>query len=533
MHHDDKRGFSNRSEEAINPYAPHVRAIVRGCRSNEMPIPAPEPAGLNIDLKDGFGKIQKAKISCPCTRKERTAPFRKLPFCAVPGYSPICLDANDPNTVNDGIKKRLLRADLPDYDLKLLSELRQFVRGYVHKHYQPIAVPTFEEWLATTGYNEQRKEQLRAAHDDLRGGAPNRKQRRSVSVFVKVESYTEYKHCRWIMSRSDPFKVYSGPIFKAIEQQVYQDHAFIKHVPVQDRPAMVKALKLAGMHYFATDFTAFESHFRKLIMESIEFELYSYMLQNYPVQRTLILKTLSGINSLHNRMGTHVLVEARRMSGEMCTSLGNGFTNWMLASFLVHKKGGEITGFVEGDDGLFATNVVLTTEDYKKLGFTIKIEEVVDPCLASFCGLVFSDNGEIVRDPRKFLQTFGWTSSFTGAGDKVLNELLLAKSMSALTETPQCPIVAVLARYGYERTKHLNPRFVSDGYHENVRFSESVFNPSADTRRIFAQLYGISEETQHLCEEAIVNGDFGVIQDLIKPNDHVCHFAARYIEVTR
>lgn len=80
------------------------------------------------------------------------------------------------------------------------------------------------------------------------------------------------------------------------------------------------------------------------------------------------------------------------MSGDMCTSLGNGFSNKMKAEFLAYKAGGTIDGFVEGDDGLFVTNFELRSSDYEKLGFTIKIEEIADPCEASFCGMIFGED---------------------------------------------------------------------------------------------------------------------------------------------
>lgn len=39
-----------------------------------------------------------------------------------------------------------------------------------------------------------------------------------------------------INSRSDAFKAFSGPFFKAIEKVVYEMPEFIKHTPVPDRP---------------------------------------------------------------------------------------------------------------------------------------------------------------------------------------------------------------------------------------------------------------------------------------------------------
>lgn len=153
------------------------------------------------------------------------------------------------------------------------------------------------------------------------------------------------------------------------------------------------------------------------------------------------------------------------MSGDMCTSLGNGFTNLMLAKFLAAEQGKELAGFVEGDDGLFVTEATLTAEAYQQLGFSIKIVELGDPCKASFCGMVFAESGEIIKDPVKFLSTFGWTHSFINAGAAVMDQLLRAKALSAIYEAPQCPILGQLARCALEKTRGVIPRFVDDGYH--------------------------------------------------------------------
>jgi len=175
------------------------------------------------------------------------------------------------------------------------------------------------------------------------------------------------------------------------------------------------------------------------------------------------------------------------MSGEMCTSLGNGFTNLMLALFIASLRHGHLEGYVEGDDGLFATDFELTKEDYLNLGFTMKnVDEVFHPGWASFCGMLFGDSLQIVRSPRRFLENFGWTHSAVHGGEKVMLGLLRAKALSAVYETPHCPIVSVLARRALHHTRGVTPRFVNDGFHntELVPRDESKlpkFAPTTDT----------------------------------------------------
>lgn len=486
----------------------------------EMPIPKPSIGAVETG---------KASLALPAVRRDRRRMFRKLK-CAVPDYAPLCLDTNDPETVGCAFRQRLLR-QVPDPNPTLLQEFQAFVEEYV-SHLPRARTLEFEEWLEGTSYNEQRKNQLRAAHDELRGGRPTRRQASHIDSFVKSESYPTYKHARMINSRSDAFKVFSGPMIKAVEQVVYELPEFIKHVPVPERPARVMSLFNPGCIYYATDFTAFESHFTPKLLDVCECALYRHVLaedRNTP----FLCETLMGPNRMRTRTGVHAVVRGRRMSGDMCTSLGNGFTNLMLAKFIVARKGGTISGLVEGDDGIFASSVELTAEDYAQLGFTIKIERVSDPCKASFCGMIFAESGQIIRDPRKFLENFGWTGSFINAGPYIMDQLLRAKALSTLFETPHCPIVAVLAHHALKLTTGVVPRFVSDGFHEphDVR-SVVPFAPTLETRVLFESLFNISIPVQLAAEAAIVAGDLDLLSSLVPAPQELANYARDYLLVT-
>lgn len=455
-----------------------------------------------------------------------------LPFGSVPGYSPLCLDANDPDTVACAFRTRLLRA-VPKADANLLLEFKSYVERYVAQHYKPVRRMEFEEWLATTSYNEQRKEQLRAAFLKLNGGRPSRSTCKKVKAFVKSEYYVAWKNARMINSRHDQFKAWSGPMFKAIEEEVYKDKHFIKKVAMCDRAGMIRELRKAGMRFFVSDFTAFESHFDALFMQCCELVLYKWCLQNYPDDAEFLCSVIGGKNLMSTRSGIRASVVARRMSGDMCTSLGNGFSNLMLAGFLAERKGCTLNGFVEGDDGIFALEKELAVDDYAKLGFTIKLEEVDDPCTASFCGLIFPESGEIVRDPRRFLQGFAWTQSFIDAGPKIMNELLKAKALSALCESPQCPVVGALARATLKRTATYNARFVEDGYHHMTTNPDTVspFKPDLSTRMLFAAKFGVSVDSQLEIERLINKGDMRGVSLLLPANPDVQQYTRDYVMV--
>jgi hypothetical protein len=426
----------------------------------------------------------------------------------------LCLDSNDSETVKCAFKKRLLR-DLPPAIDHFYNDFAVFVKKFVVTNFHTIQPMSFEEWLESTTYNDARKLELRTAFDSLRGSRPSKRQCSHVDSFVKGESYMQWKHARMINSRCDAFKVWSGPFFKALEEMVYQLPYFIKHTPVPDRPALISSLKQAGQRYFATDYTAFESHFTPDLLHSCECILYEYC---FPGPDGLLLsKVISGDNHMRTRSGVHAKVTGRRMSGDMCTSLGNGFTNLMLALYIAHKKNGNISGFVEGDDGIFACDFELNAQDYLDCGFTIKIEEVNDPCEASFCGMVFTESGEIIKDPRKFVQNFGWTQSFLSAGPRIMDELLRAKALSSIYETPQCPVVGAIARYALKVTQGVTPRFVDDGYHVVPVTDPGAYHPSIDTRVLFEKLYHVSIDSQLRIEYLASIGDFDAISIIMPP----------------
>lgn len=478
--------------------------------------------------------------------------FRRLPRCAVPGYAPICLDSNDPETVACGFQQRLAR-EVPEPDPVLLAEFAAFCKVEAEK--LPIVDPMdFDTWINSTSYNQARKDELARANESNRGGPPPVSVAQKVAAFVKTEFYCALKHCRWIASRCDRFKVFAGPAAKTVESVIYEMPEFIKHTPVPERPAKVKALVQAGRRYYLTDFTAFESHFVPKVMMACECIFYSWILQRWSGLPAMI-RTLTGTNKLRTPIGVRGQLYGRRMSGEMFTSVGNGITNLMLAKFIAHKQGKELLGFVEGDDGLFATDAVLTADLYKQLGFTIKIVEVDNPCTAipvdpgveagsmAFCGLIFSPDGSILKDYRKFFQGFGWTSSFITAGDKVMAQLLRCKALSACYETPQCPIIGAMARYALRCTRGVlvssvvEEQWRHDHYNaQGVDFRDErnipKFEPSWYARDLYARIFGINEDLQLRVEAAIEAGDFSLVGELLPAPQCVATYADRYVVVT-
>lgn len=502
------------------------RYYLEGARVDELPMPDCPSNLIDNPSSTTSDRVSLTNTSVTNPRRRRIA--RRLPFGYCRGLCPIMYDlAYAPNSVA-AYKARLLRT-IPEPDEAVFSRFEKFVMDTIRAEFEPVVAPTFDEWLEASPYPEWRRQQLRSCHADLRGGAPTKEHCRRVRSFIKCESYPSYKYPRKINSRSDHFKAYSGRFFKAIEAMVYRHPWFVKHDTPEERMAKVQALKVAGLHYYATDYTAFESHFTAKLLKACEVALYRHALSSYPEASEVIARAICGQSQMRSRNGVTCELTARRMSGDMCTSLGNGFTNMMIARFLAHEQGENIVGVVEGDDGLFATRAILRADDYASIGFTVKIDEVADPCTASFCGLVYGDAGQIVRDPMRFLQNFGWTTSCIEAKESTMMELLRAKALSACYETPHCPIIGAVARRALYLTRRSKARFIQDGYHVAPPDAQDVpaFAPDETTRNLFAELYGISPAAQVALEESISSG--GEVWLPTLPSPDVTHAYARFV----
>lgn len=276
--------------------------------------------------------------------------------------------------------------------------------------------------------------------------------------FIKDESYPTYKVPRAIFARKDEFKIRVGPIFSAIEKEVFNLKWFVKKVPVPDRAKLLcdkfgsepGHCDRAGEHLrriMATDYSAYESSFIKELMLSIEFVLYDYMTQelvdHIPFMK-LIRRVLTNKNVCKFRKAI-VRIIACRMSGEMNTSLGNGFTNLMIFLFgmFIH----DITHFdaiFEGDDCLAVyTGPKLSQSYWSKFGFTVKLEYLPSINVASFCGQVFDfDTLTVVSDPIKIILNLAWVNSKYGmARQEKLYGLLRTKALSLIYQYPGCPVI--------------------------------------------------------------------------------------------
>lgn len=434
------------------------------------------------------------------------------------GAAPPHPDHCDPKTLISGGFKRFMRRT-PKPDRRLLDRLKEFVRRRLRDEvlWTPLEITsdcTFETWVNSTSYPDWRKEELKELWSTYDGVLLDKY--KVCKSFMKDETYMEFKHARCIMSTHDIYKCEVGPTFKQIEKKVFSHPSFIKYVPVPDRPDyIIDRLWQPGGHYVATDYTAYESHFTEELMEAVEFVLYEHMTRHLP-NHDKFMSRLSVLKGMRRATFKYFdcFVPATRMSGEMNTSLGNGFANLMLFEFACHELGSECVGVVEGDDGLFRVNgPVPTEEQFAEMGLTIKMVEHPNIETASFCGLVFDIQDRVnVTDVREVLINFGWSGTrHVRFSRKRQMELLRSKSLSYLHQYPGCPIIQSLAMYGLRVTKHIDMerllrknRWMSQWERDELvqALGRAVARPVPDrTRALVATLYKIPEWVQKEIED--------------------------------
>lgn len=503
-----------------------------GYRCTEVKLPDVELLKTSASIKVN----QAFKDFHPVFDKRRLV--RVSLGCHVWGAANPVPDLTDPETSLEGIKKRFLRAP-PVANAKIVRRFKVFVKKWLKANIRPLDVDTdfsFENWIQNTPYPQWRKEQLIMEYSNIEDEWDSKHS--IVKSFIKDECYPSYKHSRGINSRSDAFKCIVGPIFKQIEKVLFDPDRcpwFIKKIPVDERAEYIfDRLFRPGVTYFTSDYTAFESLFTLDIMTACEFQLYDHMLSRTPEHKAFMMRcmdVLGGTNICKFKWFT-ARCEATRMSGEMNTSLGNGFSNLMFMLFMCEEMGcRDVVGVVEGDDGLFAfTGPAPSKERFAELGLNIKLEIHTELNTASFCGLIFDLEEKMnVTNPIDALLDFGWTTrEYAGAGKRMTLELLKAKSLSMAYAYAGCPILSSLAKYGLRVTQGvrvgriLNSRKISqwerDQLLEALTRKHKVLETKVGfrTRVLVEEQFGISVEDQIALEKYL--DSLEVLQPLDVPN---------------
>jgi hypothetical protein len=222
---------------------------------------------------------------------------------------------------------------------------------------------------------------------------------------------------------------------------------------------------------------------------------------------------------------------AKRMSGEMNTSLGNGFSNYMMLKWLTFRKDptASVRAAVEGDDGLFKVTPKEsspTTEDFTNVGAIIKLEKKKNLSEASFCGLIFDlDDQVVIADPLKHLAKVGWyPKRHCNCTQKDGRALLRARGYSFVYQYPGCPILSSLGYWILRNTDDItekNVRKVIDreaSYDRErlltalEKYNDMPSKPITDnTRDLMFRYFGVSSRQQILIEKWFMENELGPI----------------------
>lgn len=438
----------------------------------------------------------------------------------------------NPYMQNAAVAKRV-GADLPKPFPILLKRFKSFVGGFTQSEFEPLIEEDlfdFEGWLASRrDYTEKQKDQFRAMYkilvDEYEFTNPDRRMTFIVN-FTKDEFYDDWKYCRGIYSRADWSKLIFGPMIHSVEKRVFDRFEFIKKVPVEDRPDFILSLFDLNQKVYSSDYTSFESSFRREIMDACENQMYRRLVQGTSMAPLMeyFIRVTNGVNYFESNHGVFGLLQARRMSGEMTTSLGNGFTNLMMIYFMAHSQGidwHEVKAIIEGDDSLFQHPRLKPDEDYySKMGFSIKLETHDSVSTASFCGLIFDPVARAnLADPMKMIARFGWGPAKYAASKRSLQSgLVLAKALSFACQYPGCPIIYPFAKRFIQlltvskSTQVHVPLEHLDSYQRSVverAFEKKVWMHDVpiheNSRALMAQKFGIPESIQKALEDSFLD----------------------------
>lgn len=397
-------------------------------------------------------------------------PVRVSVGCEVEGLCIPVPDLNHAPSQLAGMVKRVA-TNMPPILQHNLRRFKRFVKRFCKKYLNELTFDSLEDfdftsWIENAPYPEYRKEELRKVFKE----SLDRKPITIVKAFTKDECYSLFKHLRGIYARHDDYKVRVGPYAKKFGDKLFKLKWFIKKIPVNERPSKLLEALTGYDNIFCTDFSQYEATFVKKLM-GLELWVYNWTLRKHPMQKHFndLFSCMLGTNVIDFKHFT-AEIRAKRMSGEMFTSCGNGLMNLLLTMYILEQNGNDLENvgaYFEGDDGIVGCTHLPKAQDYTDLGANIKIEIPRGINTASFCGNVFDPIAKHnVRNPLEAAVGFSWISaSYLQASHEVKMKLLRVKSMSLLSEYPGCPILRSLAWYGIRNTRQYKPD--SDFIHRN------------------------------------------------------------------
>lgn len=435
------------------------------------------------------------------------------------------------------------KIDQASYSRKYRADFRQFVQRWLADNVKPLDNDTdfsVGAWLEHCNYPARRKmdlaNQWAESNFDLNWTDQVFKKVFEIKSFIKDETYVDWKHARAINSRSDLAKCIFGPYVQAVSNVLMKGcPEFIKYVPVHERPAyIIDRLDGLGQDFISSDYTSFEAHFTRDKMIDCEMQMYEYMLGNIPDSKRILhlLRKAKYLNPNTCKFKHFTLsVVGKRMSGEMDTSLANGFSNLMWLYYACDHHGidykTKVRAVIEGDDAACRIEGVIPDSFFTDFGTIVKIEKFKEVEKASFCGMVFDrDEQANVTDPICALVEFGWTTrTYFSAKKNTLNAIMRCKALSMAYQYRNCPLLAPFAyrllklTAGFSIEKVMNSRSFTDSYNyeillQAIAYAEKnglVPRVGYKTRMLVEDVYGITIEDQLAIERYFEKMEIGAI----------------------
>lgn len=487
----------------------------------------------------GFKKVPAYELRLPVRATHKSSHFKFVRgrarearyeygrTLAAPGFLDCfyTVSKHDEHTCKASFRKRLV-PEMPVPEPSLILKLRRFVRNWLNKHMIPLEACNqemldnlFETWLLKYTKPQTRKDDLRRLYYQ-RLSLVERDM--GIKSFGKSEFYEKENLMRYINSRSDEYKVHVAGPCHYVEHELFFSRLsrfFIKGKTLDEMPPRIEEMACHPFFY-QSDYTSFESGFSPEYTNAVECELWKHMFQYNPdVLADFDRAYRKGASPRVEKLNGYYFfgkVIGARMSGEMWTSLANGFSNLMNFFFLCSQHGideSQVDCVVEGDDGVFGLpRPALKPADFESLGFKIKMEYVSDIDETELC---------CIRYSRKSLRRFIspglaarclWTClpQYSNATPRVAHELLRAKAMSLYCLGRYSPIAQALSLKILQLTSKVTPRWndTEDWWFRQITLATPVDGftkvdiPFTDRIR-WANLYGVSVELQLLIEQEI------------------------------
>lgn len=443
---------------------------------------------------------------------------------------------------------------LPHADDQIWVRFRRFVKSQIRQRVCPLPfdipleynadlVPsktTLEYWLDHANMPLKKKDQYRAIWSELSSGKYTKDVRSlrfwRTKTFGKDEFYDTYKYPRNIQPRDMAANLVLGPIMSAIESSLFhgdphREHPdyrkpnprnpeFVKCLPMADRPRYLED-KLSGCTtYYGTDASAFECQMRKDVQLDCELPMIAAHLAYHLSARDTVEWLYKNIFALDHH-GQYGIVDGfklplldMRCSGDMQTSLGNGWNNLMFLEFCFANVAkcarDQLRLVVEGDDGLVGVNKVLSHDDLKtafeSLGLSYKFDTYRSVGEAKFCKMVFASNCSLLRDFRSVICRTGWIPRrYMRSSNNVILGLLHLRALSMLHSHQHCPVLTKWAMRlchltqaakttAFKILRHERNTYLRDQYYRDLSRSldADVGEIDLETRMMYAREFSIS-----------------------------------------